>query len=50
MHLLQNSAYRSTYSSASADVKVKTVDWNTHSPPITARNGLAMMAFVDKAF
>jgi hypothetical protein len=42
------STYRSTYSSARAEVNVKMVDWNTHSPPKIARNGPAMMAFVGK--
>jgi hypothetical protein len=43
------SAYRSTYSFANAEVNVKIVDWNTHSPPNTARKGPAMIAFVGRS-
>jgi len=39
-------SYRWTYSLVSAEVRVKIVDWKTHSPPSTFRKGPAMMAFV----
>lgn len=39
-------AYLSTFCVASAEVRVKTVDWNTQSPPKTARKGPAMIALV----
>ena len=38
--------HRCTYSLVRAEVNVKIVDWNTHSPPRTLKKGPTMIALV----